>query len=98
MCLQCGMEEAAKHTVPAGKHVKVQCVHKSVPGLSSNRRVVRLSDLHWRGAPLLSAWPSITRALLSRGRRGSDPIYYCATGEEMPSFARCKKMKSLRDI
>ena len=31
MCLQYGMEEAAKHPVPAGKYVKVQCVHKSVP-------------------------------------------------------------------
>jgi hypothetical protein len=26
-----GMEEAAKHQVPAGKFVKAQCVHKSVP-------------------------------------------------------------------
>ena len=24
-------EEAAKHPVPEGKYVKVQCVHKSVP-------------------------------------------------------------------
>jgi len=31
MCLQYGMEEAAKHTVPDGKFVKVACVHKSVP-------------------------------------------------------------------
>jgi hypothetical protein len=31
MCLTYGMEEAAKHTVSAGKFVKVQCVHKSVP-------------------------------------------------------------------
>ena len=26
-----GMEEVAKHTVPAGKFVKVACVHKRVP-------------------------------------------------------------------
>ena len=31
MCLTYGMEEAAKHPVPAGNFVKVQCVHKSVP-------------------------------------------------------------------
>jgi hypothetical protein len=31
MCLKYGQEEAAKHTVPDGKYVKVQCVHKSVP-------------------------------------------------------------------
>ena len=31
MCLQYGMEEAAKHPVPDGKYVKVACVHKSVP-------------------------------------------------------------------
>jgi hypothetical protein len=31
MCLQYGMEEAAKHPVPTGKYPKVACVHKSVP-------------------------------------------------------------------
>jgi hypothetical protein len=31
MCLKYGQEEAAKHPVPEGKFVKVQCVHKSVP-------------------------------------------------------------------
>jgi hypothetical protein len=31
MCLQYGMEEAAKHPVPDGKYAKVACVHKSVP-------------------------------------------------------------------
>jgi hypothetical protein len=31
MCLMYGEEEAAKHPVPTGKFVKVQCVHKSVP-------------------------------------------------------------------
>jgi hypothetical protein len=31
ICLKCGQEEAAKHPVPDGKYVKVQCVHKSVP-------------------------------------------------------------------
>jgi hypothetical protein len=31
MCLKYGQEEAAKHPVPDGKYVKVQCVHKSVP-------------------------------------------------------------------
>ena len=31
MCLQYGMEEAAKHPVPDSKFVKVACVHKSVP-------------------------------------------------------------------
>jgi hypothetical protein len=31
MCLQYRMEEAAKHPVPAGKFVKMACVHKSVP-------------------------------------------------------------------
>jgi hypothetical protein len=31
MCLQYGMEEVAKHPVPEGKYVKVQCVPKSVP-------------------------------------------------------------------
>ena len=31
MCLKYGQEEAAKHPVPEGKYVKVQCVHKSVP-------------------------------------------------------------------
>ena len=30
-CLIYGMEEAAKHTVPAGKFVKVTWVHKRVP-------------------------------------------------------------------
>ena len=30
MCLQYGMEEAAKHTVPDGKFVKVACIHKGV--------------------------------------------------------------------
>ena len=30
MCLTYGMEEAAKHPVPAGKYVKVSCVRKSV--------------------------------------------------------------------
>ena len=27
-----------------------------------------------------------------------DPIYYCATGVEMPAFEPCKEMKSQRDI
>jgi hypothetical protein len=49
MCLQCGMEEAAKHPVLDGKFVKVACVHKSVPGLSSSRRVVRLSAIYQCG-------------------------------------------------
>jgi hypothetical protein len=31
ICLKYGQEEAAKHQVPDGKYVKVQCVHKSVP-------------------------------------------------------------------
>ena len=31
MCLKYGQEESAKHPVPEGKYVKVQCVHKSVP-------------------------------------------------------------------
>ena len=31
MCLTYGMEEAAKHPVPADKFVKVACVHKGVP-------------------------------------------------------------------
>jgi hypothetical protein len=31
MCLKYGQEEGAKHPVPEGKYVKVQCVHKSVP-------------------------------------------------------------------
>jgi hypothetical protein len=31
MCLQYGMEEAAKHPVPDGKFVRVACVPKSVP-------------------------------------------------------------------
>jgi hypothetical protein len=31
MCLTYGMEEAARHPVPAGKYFKVSCVHKSVP-------------------------------------------------------------------
>ena len=31
MCLTYRMEEAAKHPVPDGKFVKVQCVHESVP-------------------------------------------------------------------
>jgi hypothetical protein len=31
MCLQYGMEEAAKHPVPDREYVKVQRVHKSVP-------------------------------------------------------------------
>ena len=26
------------------------------------------------------------------------PIYYCATGAELPAFEPCKEMKSLRDI
>jgi hypothetical protein len=31
MCLQYGMEEAAKHPVPEGRYAKVACVYKSVP-------------------------------------------------------------------
>jgi hypothetical protein len=27
-----------------------------------------------------------------------EPIYYCATGVEMPAFEPCKDMKSTRDI
>jgi hypothetical protein len=27
-----------------------------------------------------------------------EPIYYCATGVEMPAFEPCKEMKSLSDI
>jgi hypothetical protein len=27
-----------------------------------------------------------------------DPIYYCATGVEMPAFEPCREMKSQRDI
>jgi hypothetical protein len=27
-----------------------------------------------------------------------EPIYYCATGEEMPLYEPCKETKSLRDI
>jgi hypothetical protein len=40
VCFLYAMEEAAKRTVPTGKYVKVQCVRKSVPGLSSSRHVV----------------------------------------------------------
>ena len=31
MCPTYGIEEAAKHPVPADKYVKAQCVHKSAP-------------------------------------------------------------------
>jgi hypothetical protein len=31
MCPTYGMEEVAKHTIPAGKFVKMACVHKNVP-------------------------------------------------------------------
>ena len=31
MCMMYGQEEAARHPLPAGKYVKIQCVHKSVP-------------------------------------------------------------------
>jgi hypothetical protein len=27
-----------------------------------------------------------------------EPIYYCATGDEMPLFEPCKEMKGQRDI
>jgi hypothetical protein len=27
-----------------------------------------------------------------------EPIYYCATGAELPAFEPCKEMKGLRDI
>jgi hypothetical protein len=27
-----------------------------------------------------------------------EPIYYCATGAEMPAFEPCKEMKGQRDI
>ena len=27
-----------------------------------------------------------------------EPIYYCATGEEMPAFELCKEMKAERNI
>ena len=27
-----------------------------------------------------------------------EPIYYCATGAEMPAFEPCKEMKDQRDI
>jgi hypothetical protein len=27
-----------------------------------------------------------------------EPIYYCATGEEMPLYEPCKEMKGQRDI
>ena len=38
MCLTYGMEEAAKHPIPAGKFAKVACVHKSVPRISDARQ------------------------------------------------------------
>jgi hypothetical protein len=31
MWMKYGQEEAARHPVPDGKYVEVQCVHKSVP-------------------------------------------------------------------
>jgi hypothetical protein len=45
MCLTYGMEEAAKHPVPAGKYAKVPCVHKSVPRIIG---APRRSSQHWR--------------------------------------------------
>ena len=66
MCLQYGMEEAAKHSVLDGKFVKVQCVHKSIIEQSPRGPASCSSSGE---EPLLSAWPSIARALLSNGRR-----------------------------
>jgi hypothetical protein len=42
MCLQYGMEEAAKHPVPAGKFVRSRACTRACPELSSNRGVGRL--------------------------------------------------------
>jgi len=39
MCMKYGQEEGARHPVPEGKYVKVQCVHKSVPRISRQPRV-----------------------------------------------------------
>ena len=58
MCLKYGQEEAAKHTVPDGKYVKVQCVHKSVPRIiESSRPGPPFCCLSAR-ALSRSAWPS----------------------------------------
>lgn len=37
-------------------------------------------------------------ALAKRQTSRPEPIYYCATGTEMPAFEPCKEMKNLRDI
>jgi hypothetical protein len=90
-------EEAAKHPVPDGKYVKVQCVHKSVP---------RITELSPRGPASCSS--SVQAPLFGMAIHNEsfaqqrpprpEPIYYCATGAEMPAFEPCKEMKGHRDI
>jgi len=36
--------------------------------------------------------------LAARRPSHREPIYYCATGDEMPLFEPCKEMKSQSDI
>jgi hypothetical protein len=36
--------------------------------------------------------------LAAQGRKRPEPIYYCATGVEMPMYEPCKEMKGQRDI
>ena len=61
--------------------------------------------LAWSGLLILigaGAWcvgMSIHNEALARQQTSRpEPIYYCATGVEMPAFEPCKEMKSLRDI
>jgi hypothetical protein len=69
MCRRYGMEEAAKHPVPEGKFVKVQCVHKSATRIIGSRGVWLASCSSSVWALLPSTWPSITKRWPSNTRR-----------------------------
>jgi hypothetical protein len=55
------------------------------PGLYRSRRLVRRHALH-------------NEALAEQRAPRPEPIYYCATGVEMPMYEPCKEMKGQRDI
>ena len=93
-----GMEEAAKHPVPANNYVKVACVHK---GVAPDYPVVAAwaGFLLFVGAVAFALGTAIhNEASAQQHASRPEQIYYCATDVEMPAFEPCKEMKGQRDI
>ena len=94
MCLTYGMEETTKHPVPEGKYLRPQ---ERAPDY---QLVAAWSAfLIFLGAGAFVIGMAIhNETLAAQHPPHPAPIYYCATGEEIPLYEPCKDRKDQRDV